>query len=114
LNQAILESKAGNSGDALSLYQDALKLDHAANDQAAEAIDWQAYGVFLNAAGYPKRFAYACVLRSETLLTKDHNAPVPPLTQLRIELASALGKQALVIRRDPASLLEQALQLKGK
>src|SRR5207248_2971317 len=81
---------------------------------AAEGIDWQAYGVFLNAAGYPKRFAYACVLRSETLLKKDSSAPVPPPTQLRIELESTLGKQALAIRQDPASLLEQALQLKGK
>jgi len=89
-------------------------LDRATNDPAAEAIDWRAYGVFLNAAGYPKRFAYACVLRSETLLEKDNSAPVPPPTQLRIELESALGKQALAIRQDPASLLEQALQLKGK
>ncbi|PYX34508.1 MAG: hypothetical protein DMG80_02025 [Acidobacteria bacterium] len=114
LNQAILESKAGNSGDALSRYQEALKLDRAANDLAAEAIDWQAYGVFLNTAGYPKRFAYACVVRSETLLVKDNSAPVPSPTQLRAELESSLGKQALAIRRDPASLLEQALQLKGK
>ena len=114
LNQAILESKSGQANDALSLYQRALKLDRSANDPAAEAVDWQAYGVFLNERGYPKKFAYACMLRAEALLGQVKTAPIPPPTQLRAKLESELGKDAMAIRKDTTPLLEQALQLQSK
>ena len=113
VNQAMLESKSGRVSDALSLYQNALRLDRSANDASAEAADWHAYGVFLNEQGYPKKFAYAALLRAETL-SQDANAAPPAPLRLRVELESTLGKDAAAIRKNPAPLLEQALQLQSK
>ncbi len=113
VNQAMLESKSGRVGDALSLYQNALKLDRSAKDPMAEAADWQAYGVFLNQQGYPKKLAYAALLETEALL-RDTNTPVSAPLPLRGELEKVLGKDAVTVRKDPAPLLEQALQLASK
>src|SRR5882757_4738744 len=113
VNQAILESKSGRINDALSLYQNALKLDRSANDSASEGADWQAYAVFLNEQGFSRKLAYAALVRSKALL-KDANlatsAPVP----LSEELEKAIGKEAAAIRKDPSPLLDQALQLASK
>lgn len=114
LNQAILESKSGRVSDALALYQNALKLDRSTNDSTAEAADWQAYGVFMNSQGYPKRLAYACLVRAETLLRDTKTEPLPSTMQLRTELEATLGQQANAIRKDPAPLLQEALQLPAK
>jgi tetratricopeptide (TPR) repeat protein len=113
LNQAMLESKSGRVGNALSLYQSALKLDRSANDPAAEGADWQAYGVFLDEQGYSKKLAYAAFVRAEALL-RDANLTVSTTPRLHGELEIALGKDAAAIRKDPAPLLEQALQVVSK
>ena len=110
LNQAILEAKSGEISGALPLYQRALVLDRAASDPVAEAADWQAYAAFLNSQQYEKRLVYACLVRAETLL-RDHKTDLlPPSAQLRTQLESALGKEAAAIRKNPASLLEEALR----
>jgi tetratricopeptide (TPR) repeat protein len=114
LNQAALESKSGRVSEALSLYQNALKLDRSANDRAAEAVDWQAYGVFLDKQGYPKKLAYAALVRSETLLRDTTSAPPATTLPLRAELEAGLGKDAAAIRKEPAPLLAQALELQSK
>ena len=114
VNQAILESKSGRVNDALALYQNALKLDRFANDTAAEAADWRAYGVFMNERGYPKKFAYAALVRAERLLRDAAIAPAPKTLRLRAELEALLGEESAAIRRDPAPLLEQALQLQNR
>jgi tetratricopeptide (TPR) repeat protein len=114
VNQAMLESKSGRVNDALPLYQTALKLDRSANDPAAEAADWQAFGVFMNEQGFPKKLAYAALVRAETLLRDATIAPLPKTLQLRAELETALGKDSAAIRKDQTPLLEQALQLQSK
>jgi tetratricopeptide (TPR) repeat protein len=114
VNQANLESKSGRVSNALSLYKNAVKLDRSANDPAAEAADWQAYGVFMSERGYPKKFAYAALQRAETLLRDSAIASTPKTLQRRAELESLLGKESAAIRKDPAPLLEQALQLQSK
>jgi tetratricopeptide (TPR) repeat protein len=113
VNQAILESKSGRAGAALFLYQNALRLDRSVKDAAAEAADWQAYGVFLNDQGYPQKLAYACLVRAEILLRDAKTVPPKPV-QLRIELEAALGKDTVAIRKNPAPLLEEALQLRPR
>jgi tetratricopeptide (TPR) repeat protein len=113
VNQAILESKSGRAGDALHLYQNALRLDRSTNDAAAETADWLAYGVFLNDQGYPQKLAYACLVRAEILLRDAKTAPPKPV-QLRKELEAALGKDTVAIRKNPAPLLEEALQLRPR
>jgi len=114
VNQAILESKSGRVSNALALYQNALKLDRAANDPAAEAADWQAYAVFMNEQSYPKKLAYAALVRAHTLLRDTPIAPLPKTLQLREELEAALGMASAAIRKDQTALLEQALQLQSK
>jgi tetratricopeptide (TPR) repeat protein len=114
VNQAMLESKSGQVGDALALYQNALKLDRSANDPAAEAADWQAYAVFMNEQGYSKKLAYAALVRAETLLRDTAIAPLPQTLQLREQLETSLGKASLEIRNDQTPLLEQALHLQSK
>jgi tetratricopeptide (TPR) repeat protein len=114
VNQASLESKSGRVANALSLYQNALKLDRSSGDAAAEAADWQAYGIFMSERGYPKKFAYAALVRAETLLRDIAIAPTAKTLQLRVELEAALGKESVAIRKDPAALLEQALLLKNR
>ena len=110
VNQAMLESKSGRVNDALTLYQNALRLDRSAHDPAAEGADWQAYGVFLNRQGYSKKIAYAALVHAEALL-KDANLPTSTPPHVRGELETELGKEAAGIRKNPSPLLEQALQL---
>ena len=113
VNQAALETKSGRTGDALSLYQNALKLDRSAIDPLAEAADWQSYGIFLSEQGYPRKLAYAALLKAEALL-RDTNTPTSAPLPLRGELERSLGKDATLISKNPAPLLDQALQLQPK
>ncbi|MBI3475926.1 MAG: hypothetical protein HY010_09350 [Acidobacteria bacterium] len=113
VNQAILESKSGRVKNALSLYQNAVKLDRSASEATAEAADWLAFGVFLDQQGYSKKLAYAALLQAEALMGTTNTPPSAPLP-LRTELEGALGKDATAIRKNPAPLLEQVLQLQSK
>jgi tetratricopeptide (TPR) repeat protein len=114
LNEAILISKSDHIGDALHLYQNALKLDRAANDPAAEAADWRAYAAFLNSRGFDKKFSYAATVRAE-ILTQNLNGKTQADQQpVRVQLETTLGNSAAAIRKNPMPLLEQALQLESK
>ena len=110
LNQAVLESKSGQNRNALVLYQRAVTLDRTMND-ASEAADWQAYALFLNDRGYDQKVIYACLVRAESILDSAHAHLHPSSQQLRFRLESALGKDSGPIRKNPAPLLQQALQL---
>jgi len=114
VNEALLQSKAGRTTEALRLYQNALKIDRSAGDAAAEAADWQAYGVFLNEQGFERKLAYACLVRAEMLSRDSKTAALPDVGQIREDLETAVGKDAAGIRKNPAPLLEQALQISGK
>jgi tetratricopeptide (TPR) repeat protein len=114
LNQAILEAKAGRVSDALHLYQKALQLDRSTGDSAGEGSDWQAYGVFLKEHDFPKTLAYACLVRAESLALDSKATLLPEPRQARDQLEASLGKEAAGIRKNPAPLLDQALQLQTK
>ena len=118
LNEAILESKSGLVGDALSLYQHALKLDQEQHDAAAEAADWRAFGVFLSEQSFPRKLAYACLVKAEAVADEAPNsaqfAPPAEAVQVHADLERALGKDAAGIRKNPSPLLEQALLLREK
>ncbi len=113
VNEADLEAKAGKLDEALSLYQNALRLDRSTGDDSASAQDWLAYGRFLDDAGFPARLAYASLLKSESIAPSDAKSNVPPsAVALRQQIGKRLGAEANAIRRDPQPLLQQALALR--
>jgi len=112
VNEAALLAKSARSLEALPLYQKALQLDTSINDDKASAEDWLAYGQFLADAGFPPRLAYACVLKSESIAYSLHAAePSDPAPVLRNVLEKRLGSEAAAVRRNPAPVLHEALDL---
>jgi hypothetical protein len=71
------------------------------------------YAVFLQSAGFPPRFAYASLLKSQELLPSDSNdQDVATAKKIRKELEQQLGPQASTISSNTGQLLEEALELK--
>jgi len=112
VNEAQLLGKAGKVNDTLQLYRRALELDDAAADTDAGAIDWFAYGHFLDEAGFPPRMAYACMVKSERLgqsLAKSGLSA--SVAGARQQLEKRLGAEAEAIRRNPDPVLRDALRV---
>lgn len=110
--QASLEAKLGQSQQALPLYQRALQIDSAIGDFHSNAADWYAYAVFLQQAGFPARFSYASILKSQALLGAGASAKeTAALSRMRTELERQLGVQAAEIRRAPDPVWRDALTL---
>lgn len=110
VNEAALRSKAGKVNEALRLYRRALELDNSIADKSAAAVDWFAYGQFLEQAGFPANIAYACMVKSELI---GQSLPTPPIPQsaagARLELEKKLGAEAATIRRNPEPAVREAL-----
>jgi tetratricopeptide (TPR) repeat protein len=111
VNEAELQSRIGGLDEALRLYQRALQLDKTAADDNATAQDWLAYGRFLEEKDFPVRLAYACLVKSESLLPPPHNTS-DPVTVARQQIEKRLGPEAAAIRRDPEPALREALALR--
>ena len=108
-----MQTKAGNIGEALRLYQRALQLDDAAADKRASAVDWFAYGQFLDAAGFPLRMVYACYVKSESMENSLRGVSlVVSLKTVRQQIEKRLGAEAVAVRHDPEPVLRQALALR--
>jgi tetratricopeptide (TPR) repeat protein len=113
INEAALQRTAGNIGEALRLYQHALQLDDAASDRRASAVDWFAYGQFLDGAGFPSRLVYACYMKSASLESSLPNASLAAsLKAAHKRIENRIGAEAVAIRRDPEPVLRQALALR--
>jgi len=119
IDEAALQTRIGNVSGALHLYQHALKLDATSGDRRAEAADWYAYAMFLRDAKFPGPLAYACLLKSESLM-KSQNAPeLQTVSQARLDAeknmesqqrkASAL--QPAELRRNLQPAIDEALSL---
>jgi tetratricopeptide (TPR) repeat protein len=109
---AQLEATLQNKSDALRLYQRALKLDGALNDPRSEAADWYGYGLFLRDADFPAPLAYACLLKSESLMKSLKDAPdMKALVAAREDIGKKLDGKADAVRRNPQPAIEQALAL---
>jgi tetratricopeptide (TPR) repeat protein len=113
VNEARLQSKAGNLDEALRLYQQALRLDDSTADTSASAEDWYAYGRFLDDSGFPARLAFACMVKSESLMESLPNPAVPAsVAAVRQKIEKRLGATAAGVRRDPEAALQEALALR--
>jgi tetratricopeptide (TPR) repeat protein len=108
MNEADLQFHAGNTHEALQLYQRAIFLDDSLHDSASEATDLEQYAVFLHATGSPARLAYAALLRAQLL--RGASAPASPeIRRLRSDLEHILGPQAASLRHDSVPALSEAL-----
>ncbi len=111
--EASLLAKRGETDKALPLYQAALQLDAGLDDRHSEGVDWYMYAMFLRDAGFPARFVYASLLKSQSLLSSDaKDQDVSTANRARKELERQLGPQASAISRDPEPILREALELK--
>jgi tetratricopeptide (TPR) repeat protein len=111
VGEASLEAKIGHTANALKLYQQALGLDSTLDDRHTEAVDWDMYAMFLHSAGFPDRFAYAALLKSQALLAAGSKNEQRTDVAIRKTLEQELGPQATAIRRDPEPVLREALAL---
>jgi tetratricopeptide (TPR) repeat protein len=112
---AQLEAALNKKADALRLYQQALKLDGPLNDPRSEAADWYGYAIFLRNAGFPERLAYACLLKSESLMQSLKDAPdMTTVIEAREDLGKKLAAQADAIRRNPQPAIDEAMAITVK
>jgi tetratricopeptide (TPR) repeat protein len=113
VNEAQLSARAGKLDDALRLYQRALQLDATMSDNAATALDWQAYAQFLEQSGFPPRLAYACLVKAEAIADPRQDLQLSASTEMRKGLEQRVGAAAAAaIRRNPQPDLERALILR--
>lgn len=115
--EASLRAKRGESAAVLPLYQMALRLDAGLDDQHNQAVDWYLYAMFLRTAGFPPRFIYASLLKSQSLLSSNPESDSKEresaaTTQIRKDLEHQLGPEASTIKRNPNPALAEALELK--
>jgi len=113
--EAELEAGQNKIPQALRLYQNALGLDAEVNDVRSEATDWYSYALFLRDSGFPSRLAYACLLKSESLMKplKDVSAQ-QSVTLVRVEVGKKLGGQAIQLQHNSEAALKEALALKDR
>jgi tetratricopeptide (TPR) repeat protein len=113
VSEAALESRSGQVGAALQLYQHALQLDDSIGDRSASAEDWYNYGRFLDSAGFPARLSYACLVKSTMLRDSLSGATQRKIVMDAVkQAASRVGSDAGAIRRDPEPFLREALTLR--
>jgi hypothetical protein len=71
------------------------------------------YATFLRNAGFPARFVYASLLKSESLLSSGaQGEEAATASRVRKELERQLGPQAAVISHNPEPIWREALELK--
>lgn len=112
VNEAQLLGTAGQVNEALRLYRRALELDDAVGDKGASAVDWFAYGHFLEESGFSPKMAYACMVKSERLgqsLAKSGVSATVAEALRRLE--KRVGAEAEAIRRNPDPVLQDALRV---
>jgi tetratricopeptide (TPR) repeat protein len=110
--EAELMAQQGKTDQALQLYQHALALDSKLDDAHVMANDLYAYGVFLRDSNLSQRLAYACLLKSQSLMQSLNDAPeLSEVVQAREDMEKSLGGQSVEVRRNADSALQEALAL---
>jgi tetratricopeptide (TPR) repeat protein len=111
LAEAELKAGQGKTAQALPLFQHALELDGRLDDLQARASDLYSYGVFLRDAGLSPRLAYACILKSQSLMQVKNTPEYNSVALARDDLEKKLAAQAGVLRQSPDSAVREALAL---
>ena len=112
LAEAELKSGQGKTAEALLLYQHALGLDRKLDDAQTTAIDLYSYGLFLRDAGLSLRLAYACILKSQSLMQEFKDTPeYHSVARVREDLEKELATQPAALKRNPDPGVQEALAL---
>lgn len=112
VSAAELEAGLGKTRQALQLYQHALKLDRQLDDAPATASDLYSYGLFLRDSGISPELAYACLLKSQSLIEKSEHTPqFNSIVLAREDLGKKLGNQLAKRPWDVDAALREALAL---
>jgi tetratricopeptide (TPR) repeat protein len=108
--EAELDAGQGKTAQALPLYQHAIELDAQLNDSQAAASDFYAYGLFLRDSGLSPRLAYACILKSQSMMQEFKDAPEYKTV---VEAREGLEKKLAVagLKRNTDSDVQEALAL---
>ena len=110
--QAELKSGQGKTAQALPLYQHALELDRKLDDSQATAGDLYSYGLFLRDSGLSPRLAYACILKSQSMMQPFKDTPeYTSVAMVREDLEKKLATQPAVLKQNPDSAVQEALAL---
>jgi len=108
--EADVRARQGKTAEALALYQRTLKLDANAGDAKGEAADWFNYAQFLSAHKYPARLAYACLLKSQSLLqSPGDSAEREAVSRALRQFEKRMPREALEVRHNPEPAIHQAL-----
>lgn len=112
VSAAELEAGLGKTRQALQLYQHALKLDSQLSDAPTTAIDSYSYGLFLRDSGLSPELAYACLLKTQSLLQKSEPTPeFNSIVRAREELEKKLAGRSAKRSQDPEAGFREALAL---
>lgn len=113
VNEAELQAASGKLDEAMQLYQRALQIDNSIGDKGAGAVDWFAYGRFLDQAGFSEKLVYACMVKAELIAQSLPKSPLPSsVTATRQQVEKRLGAAAADVRRNPDPALQEALTLR--
>jgi tetratricopeptide (TPR) repeat protein len=113
VNEAGLQARSGKLGEALRLFQHALKLDDSINDRRSSREDWFAYGHFLDDAGFPARLVYACYAKVDSLAETAGDADFQKsIAAAMKQVGARVGLEAAAIRRNPEPASREALALR--
>jgi len=111
VSEASLEADRKNVPAALRSYQHALSIDAQSGDLHAAAVDWYNYAAFLQSAGFPERLAYACLLKSESLMkSPQDDAELKKVAGLRQQIEARIPDRAQ-LQRNSEPALQEALRL---
>ncbi len=109
---AEMQAKRGEFGDAVRLYQQALRADTKTQMADLEAADLMHYAELLR-EHHLDNMAYACLLRAQSILVSNPTAPEFSTIKSGVEDLEkhAPATQLRAVRRDPDAALAQALSL---
>lgn len=112
LSAAELSAGQGKTANALHAYQRALELDRKLDDPQTTASDLYSYALFLRDSGLSPRLAYACILKSQSMMRTFKDAPeLNSVAAAGKDLEKKLAAQSSELRRNPDSAVQEALTL---
>jgi tetratricopeptide (TPR) repeat protein len=110
-HSAEVYEQRGDIANAARAFQQALVLDEKAGDPRSAATDWFNYAEFLQRQGQPERFAFACLLKSEELLSATPGEELSAVAKAEEKSGARLGADARAVRTHYAEIVSQALTL---
>ena len=111
VHAADAHERAGSSGDAAQLIQQALMVDETEGTPQTAGTDWYSYGQFLRRHNQPERLIYACFYRAQDLLSTHPGKELDAAAAELRDVTKQLGTRAHGLNGQISRLLSEALSL---